>query len=76
MTGGPLPKGAFTASPCRACRTPKPVRWYLCGPCWDALPAAARRALNKRDGKAFIRLRELHAHVDSEQPLEELEITP
>ncbi|MET9321927.1 hypothetical protein ABZX75_17295 [Streptomyces sp. NPDC003038] len=68
-------RGAYTATPCRACRIPKPPHLYLCGACWGALPAAARRALNKRDGRAFARLRELHAHIDSEQPLEELEIT-
>ncbi|MFD3844769.1 hypothetical protein ACFWVB_02615 [Streptomyces microflavus] len=74
MTGQSLPRGAYTASPCRACRTPKPVRWYLCGTCWAALPEAARRALNKRDGKALARLRALHAHIDSGRPLNELEI--
>lgn len=76
MTGQSLPRGAYTATPCRACRAPKPSRWYLCGACWAALPEAARRALNRRDGRAFARLRELHAHIDSGQPLEELEITP
>ncbi|MFF4292175.1 hypothetical protein ACFY0N_00795 [Streptomyces vinaceus] len=76
MTGGTYPRGAYTASPCRSCRHPKPVRWYLCGRCWEALPAAARRLLNRRDDRAPARLRELHAHIDSEQPLEELEITP
>ncbi|MFD6935286.1 hypothetical protein ACFWAP_03890 [Streptomyces goshikiensis] len=75
MTGQSLPRGAYTASPCRACRHPKPVRWYLCGGCWAALPEKARRALNRRDGQALARLRQLHAHIDSEQPLEELEIT-
>ncbi|BBA98289.1 hypothetical protein RVR_4422 [Actinacidiphila reveromycinica] len=75
MTGQSLPRGAYTATPCRACRTPKPARWYLCGGCWAALPAPARRALNRRDGHALARLRELHAHIDSEQPLNELEIT-
>ncbi|MFC8463372.1 hypothetical protein [Streptomyces sp. NPDC057250] len=69
------PRGAYTATPCRACRTPKPARLYLCDACWSALPAKARRLLNIRDGKAINRLRELHAHIDSEQPLEELEIT-
>jgi hypothetical protein len=76
VTGQSRPRGAYTATPCRSCRTPKPSNWYLCGACWNALPAPARRALNKRDGKAVPRLRELHAHIDSEQPLEELEITP
>ncbi|MEU6929016.1 hypothetical protein AB0A05_07610 [Streptomyces sp. NPDC046374] len=70
------PRGAYTASPCRSCRTPKPSRWYLCGACWNALPTPARRALNRCDSRAFARLRELHAHLDSGLPLEELEITP
>ncbi|MGW6391142.1 hypothetical protein ACWFR1_11695 [Streptomyces sp. NPDC055103] len=72
MTGQSKPRGAYTATACRSCRTPKPSRWYLCGACWAALPEPARRALNRRDGQALARLR---AHIDSEQPLEELEIT-
>ncbi|MFJ3545412.1 hypothetical protein ACIPQH_24990 [Streptomyces rubiginosohelvolus] len=76
MTPRTLPPGAYTATPCRACRTPKPSGLYLCNLCWRALPAAARRALEKRDGRAFARLRELHAHIDSGRPLAELEITP
>ncbi|MFF3096749.1 MULTISPECIES: hypothetical protein [Streptomyces] len=76
MTPRTLPPGAYTATPCRSCQTPKPSRWYLCGPCWRALPLAARRALDKRDGKALARLRQLHAHIDSGRPLAELEITP
>jgi hypothetical protein len=70
------PRGAYTATPCRACRTPKPSRHYLCPSCWGQLPDAARRALNRRDGKAFARLRELHAHIDAGRALGELEITP
>ncbi|MGW6416339.1 hypothetical protein [Streptomyces sp. NPDC055055] len=71
-------RGAYTATPCRSCRTPKPARLYLCTQCWNALPAKARTALKLRDdrAKALRRLRELHAHIDSGQPLAELEITP
>ncbi|MFD4315054.1 hypothetical protein [Streptomyces sp. NPDC058548] len=76
MTGQIRPRGAYTATPCRACRTPKPVRLYLCTACWNALPEKAQRALKKRDDQAHGRLRQLHDHIDSEQPLEELEITP
>ncbi|MEV3895376.1 hypothetical protein [Streptomyces anulatus] len=75
MSPRTLPPGKYTATPCRSCRSPKPSYLYLCPPCWRALPQAARRALDKRDGKALARLRQLHAHIDSEQPLEELEIT-
>lgn len=62
-------------SRCPACQAPKPARHYLCGSCWTLLPTAARRALNRRDGQAFARLRELHRHVDRGRPLAELEIT-
>ena len=70
-------RGAYTATPCRSCRTPKPVRLYLCPACWGMLPPAARRLLNdSRDrGRALARLRELHAHIDAGLPLGELEIT-
>lgn len=68
-------RGAYTGSPCRACRTPKPSRFYLCGNCWDQLTDATRSALERRDGKALARLRQLHAHIDSGHPLAELEIT-
>lgn len=75
MTGGQPPRGAYTATPCRACRAPKPSRWYLCGACWALLPAPARTALNQRGDKALARLRELHTHIDSGRPLAQLEIT-
>lgn len=76
MTGQSLPRGAYTGNPCRSCRSPKPSRWYVCGGCWSLLPEKARRALNRRDGQALARLRELHTHIDSGRPLAELEITP
>ncbi|MBA0053483.1 hypothetical protein E0L36_22165 [Streptomyces sp. AJS327] len=71
------PRGAYTATPCRACRTPKPSRLYLCGNCWEQLPPAARRALTARGDRvrALARLRELHTHIDAGLPLGELEIT-
>ncbi|WP_019548540.1 hypothetical protein [Streptomyces sulphureus] len=71
------PRGAYTATPCRSCRTPKPSRLHLCGACWGQLPAAARRALNARGDRvrAIARLRELHDHIDAGRPLGELEIT-
>lgn len=75
VTSQSLPHGAYTATPCRSCRSPKPSRCYLCGACWAALPEPTRRALNKRDGRALARLGALHAHIDNEQPLNELEIT-
>ncbi|WP_267487048.1 hypothetical protein [Streptomyces sp. DH12] len=75
MTGQSRPRGAHALTPCRRCRTPKPVRWYLCGACWALLPVPTRRALNRRDGQALARLRALHGHIDRGLPLTELEIT-
>lgn len=69
------PRGAYTATPCRSCRKPKPSRLYLCPDCWDQLTPEARRELNKLDGQALARLRTLHAHIDSGLPLADLEIT-
>lgn len=63
------------ATPCRACRAPKPLGFYLCATCWVQLPPSARRALNRRDSRAFHRVRELHHHIDSGRPLADLEIT-
>ncbi|WP_055529731.1 hypothetical protein [Streptomyces graminilatus] len=63
---------AVTTTPCRACRTPKPVRMYLCADCWDRLPRPARRALTRRDGQALARLRALHTQLDAGTPLPEI----
>ncbi|MFJ4703168.1 hypothetical protein ACIP5N_33960 [Streptomyces sp. NPDC088768] len=49
---------------------------YVCGTCWASFPEAARRALNHRDNRALLRLRELHHHIDLGLPLAQLEITP
>lgn len=78
MTHRPLPPGARVAAPCPVCRTPKPVRFYLCTSCWRLLPAQTRRALNRSDDLvlARVRLRELRNHVECGLPLAELEITP
>jgi hypothetical protein len=71
----PARPGAYAATPCRACRTPKPSRWYLCGSCWGLLTPATREALNRADSHALSRLRQLHAHIDAGRPLPELVIT-
>jgi hypothetical protein len=73
---GRLPRPGARTSPCRSCRSPKPPRWYLCAACWSLIPERARRALNRRDGRALARLRELHAHIDRELPLADLEVSP
>jgi hypothetical protein len=70
------PSGATRTTPCPSCTTPKPCRHYLCGTCWAALPNPARRALNRRDGKAYSRLHELHNRLDTGVPLAEIHITP
>ena len=71
-------RGAYTASPCRACRAPKPVRLYLCGNCWGQLPAPAQRALKRSGdrGAALRRLRELQQQIDDGRALSEIEVTP
>lgn len=62
--------------PCRVCRTPRPRRMYLCRDCWFELPELARRALNRRDSRAFARLRELHKQIDAGVPLTGIRISP
>lgn len=64
----------YRTTPCPSCTPLKPCRHYLCATCWDALPDATQRALNRRDGKAFGRLRELHAHLAAGVPLAEIHI--
>ena len=63
-------------TPCHSCRNPRPPRMYLCRNCWHLLPAPARRALNRRDSKAFARLRELHKQLDAGVTLTEIRVTP
>jgi len=45
---------------------------HLLGP----TPAAARRALNRRDSHAHARLRELHNQLDAGIPLAEIRVSP
>lgn len=66
----------MTTTPCRSCRTPKPVHMYLCRNCWVSLSAPARRALNRRDSQALARLRELHQQIDGGRNLTDIEVTP
>lgn len=67
---------ALMSTLCRVCRGAKQPRTYLCGNCWGRLPAAARRLLNRRDSRAFGRLRELHRQLDADVPLEEIAVSP
>jgi hypothetical protein len=48
---------------------------YLCLGCWNTLPMAARRMLNRRDSRAFTRLRMLHRQLGRGVPLAEIRIT-
>lgn len=66
----------LTSTRCRVCRGDKPPRLYLCHGCWDQLPALARRLLNRRDSRAFARLRELHRQLDADVPLAEITVSP
>jgi predicted RNA-binding protein YlxR (DUF448 family) len=67
----------MTATRCPACPTGMKGRGkYLCLDCWNALSALARRALNRRDSKAFARVRELHRQLDASVPLDEIQVTP
>lgn len=70
--------GILASSPCRSCRTPKPVRLYLCGNCWDQLPPATQRALKRSGdrGAALSRLRQLHQQIDGGRALPDIEVTP
>ena len=66
----------MTASRCPGC--PTGVRGpgkYLCLGCWNTLPMPARRLLNRRESRAFARLRQLHAQLDAGTPLADIHIT-
>lgn len=66
----------MTAARCPGCPNGrKPPGRYLCRACWFALPEAARRLLNRRDSRAFARLRQLHDQLDRRVPLAEIRIT-
>lgn len=61
---------------CPSCKTPKTTSHYLCRTCWFTLTLAARRALNRRDAQASVRLRELYRQLQDGVPLAEVVITP
>ncbi|WP_406444480.1 hypothetical protein OHB14_36545 [Streptomyces sp. NBC_01613] len=66
----------MTASRCPGC--PDGVKHpgkYLCRACWFVLPEAARRLLNRRDSRAYARLRQLRTQLDAGVPLAEIRIT-
>jgi hypothetical protein len=65
-----------TTTPCRVCRTPKPVRQYLCPTCWAGLSGPARHALIRRDSMALARLRDLYRQIDAGMALADVRVTP
>lgn len=67
----------MTTTRCPACPSGrKGTGKYLCLSCWSTLPVAARRHLNRRDSRAFARLRELHTQLAAGVPLAEIEVSP
>jgi hypothetical protein len=60
---------------CPCCDGPKLRPHYLCRTCWAGLPAPARRALNRRDSTARLRLLELHRQLADGVTLEQIQIT-
>lgn len=62
-------------TPCPAhCGRDRRRDQYLCGCCWDSLPAPTRRALSRRDRSAVARLRQLHTQLDAGVPLSEIKV--
>jgi hypothetical protein len=64
-----------TARACPGCPKQRDPGKYLCGDCWRALPAAARRLLRKRDRFAVERLRQLLDQLREGVPPHGVEIT-
>jgi hypothetical protein len=65
-----------TATRCPGCPSGmKGPGKYLCLGCWSTLSMATRRALNRRDSRAFARLRQLHTQLDAGVPLADIRIT-
>ncbi|QJT06872.1 hypothetical protein G9272_16835 [Streptomyces asoensis] len=54
---------------CPGCPGRRSPRQYLCRTCWFALPQATRVRLTLRDGRALLRLRQLHQELAARTPL-------
>lgn len=62
---------------CPACPTGRrQPRQYLCLTCWRTLPASTRGRLSRRDGRALLRLRQLHAELAAGTPLAVIRVSP
>ncbi|MBC9729906.1 hypothetical protein [Streptomyces sp. TRM68367] len=64
----------MSAPACPGCPGRREPGKYLCGSCWWALPAAARRALRKPDQYALARLRQLHKQLADGVPPSGIEV--
>lgn len=62
---------------CPGCPTGRrQPRQYLCLACWRTLPAATRGRLARRDARAMLRLRQLHAELEAGTPLAVIRVVP
>jgi hypothetical protein len=61
---------------CPVDQVTKRANEYLCRGCWVTLPLVARRALNKRDDDAGVRLLELHRQLNDGIRLIDIAIRP
>lgn len=60
---------------CPCCPNVRQTGHYMCRNCWSALPADTRSRLNRRDDRAFARLRELHAAIATRTPLRAITVS-
>ncbi|MGW2379282.1 hypothetical protein [Streptomyces sp. NPDC001658] len=58
-----------TTLKCPGCSGRRHRGHYLCLSCWRSLPADTRGRLARRDSRAFLRLRQLHAALADRTPL-------
>ncbi|MBZ3909401.1 hypothetical protein [Streptomyces acidiscabies] len=62
---------------CPGCPTGRRHRnHYLCLACWRTLPASTRGRLSRRDARAMLRLRQLHAELTAGTPLAVIRVVP
>jgi hypothetical protein len=65
----------MNAPKCPGCTGHRDHGKYLCNPCWRALPASTRARLTRRDARAFLRLRQLHAALAANTPLKIIRVS-
>lgn len=59
---------------CLNCPNERRAGQYLCPPCWFALSAGARRALNLKDEDRLVRVRSLTTQIRGGRRLDQIEI--